>query len=280
MGELFNRTFALNLGGLEISSESVDGLSNDMLRCVFKIERSLNNSANTAEISVYNLAEKTRAQVSEDGLETSLAVGYSQRASVIFRGKLEAGKNRREGVDWITSFQSTDGGRELRQNRINEAFKTATVAQAFESVANALGVGVGNALEKIQAGNIRGALNSFGNGLVLSGPAKSELDRLARTFGYDWSVQDGQLQLLGPDDAIEPGDAIVLDRDRGMIGSPESGEKGIVEVRALLIPQLTPGRVVSLSSRQISGFYRVENVTYQGDTRGQDWYADLELKPR
>ena len=65
-----------------------------------------------------------------------------------------------------------------------------------------------------------------------------------------------------------------------MVGSPQPGENGIVEVRALLIPQLSPGRVVALSSRETSGFYRVEKVTYQGDTRGQDWYADLELKPR
>ena len=280
MGELFNRTFELNLGGTLISSESTDGLSNDMLRCVFKIERSNNPSANTAEISVYNLAEKTRAQVAEKGIETSLSVGYSQRASIIFRGKLEAGKNKREGVDWVTSFQATDGGRELRQARINESFSRVGVREAFERVTNALGLGLGNAIEKITGGNIRGALTSFGNGLVLSGSAKAELDRLARTYGFDWSVQDGQIQLLGPTDAIEPGDAIVLDRDRGMIGSPESGENGIVEVRALLIPQLTPGRVVILSSRQIEGNYRVESVTYQGDTRGQDWYADLELKPR
>lgn len=280
LGELFNRTFDLNLGGTSISSDSVDGTANDMLRCVFKIERGNDASANTAEISVYNLAEQTRSRVAEKGIETILAVGYSGRSSVIFRGKLEAGQNKREGVDWATTFQSTDGGRELRQARINKSFKTVSVTEAFQSVASALGVGLGNAIDKISEGNKRGTITDFANGLVLSGSARAELDRLVRTFGLDWSIQDGQIQLLGPRDAIEPGDAIVLDSDRGMIGSPESGEDGIVEVRSLLIPQLTPGRVVKLSSLQVSGFYRVENVSYQGDTRGSDWFADLELKPR
>ena len=186
----------------------------------------------------------------------------------------------RDGVNWVTSFQATDGGKELRQGRINLSFKKVDVREAFSRVAESLGLALGNAGQKIAEGNIRGALTEFTNGLVLSGPSKKEIDRLTKMYGYDWSVQDGQLQLLGPNDAIEPGDAIVLDSARGMIGSPESGEDGIVEVRALLIPQLTPGRVVALSSRQISGFYRVEKVTYTGTTRGQDWYADLELKPR
>jgi len=280
MGELWNRAFTLNLGGTRIASETVDGARNELLRVVFKVEASLAKSANTAKIEVYNLAETTRAKVSEKGIATTLEAGYSGRSSQIFGGKLEAGKSKRDGVDWVTSFQSTDGGPQLRAARINLSFKKVAATEAFQRVVDTLGIGIGNANEKMRAGNIRGKLEQFSNGLVLSGPSQRELDRLARTFGYDWSVQNGQLQLLGPTDAIEPGDAIVLNSDSGMIGSPESGEKGIVEVRSLLIPQLTPGRVVSLESRQINGFFRVEKVTYQGDTRGSDWYADLELKPR
>lgn len=280
MGTLFNRTFALNLGGTRVASETTDGARNEILRVQFKVEADLSKSANTAEIAVYNLAEQTRAKVNEKGILASLEVGYSGQSSEIFKGRLEAGKNQRDGVNWVTSFQSTDGGQELRRGRINLSFKKVSLRGAFERVAESLGLGLGNAIEKISEGNIRGVLTSFDNGLVMSGPARKELDRLASTYGYTWSVQNGQLQLLGPRDAIEPGDAIVLDSNTGMVGSPESGDDGIVEVRSLLIPQLTPGRVVALSSKQVSGFYRVEKTTYQGDTRGQDWYADLELKPR
>jgi hypothetical protein len=251
-----------------------------LLRVVFSVEQSLAKSPNTAEIQVYNLSGSTRTLVSEDDLEIELEAGYSGLSSVIFRGKVDAGKSQRDGINWVTTFQSTDGGKELRQSRINFNSRNTTVADAFDRVASAIGVGLGNAKEKIAEGNIRGALTEFSNGIVLFGPAKKELDRLASTFGYDWSIQNGQLQLLGPSDAIEPGDAIVLGPDTGMIGSPESGEKGIVEVRSLLIPQLTPGRVVQLKAAEIKGFYRVDRVAYQGDTRGQDWYADLELKPR
>lgn len=280
MGDLWNRSFVLNLGGTRVASETVDGARNELLRVVFKVEASLAKAVNTADISVTNLAESTRAKVSEKGIATTLQVGYSGRVFTIFGGKLEAGKSRREGVDWVTSFQSTDGAQQLRAARVNLSFKRVSAIEAFGRVADTLGLGLGNAVQKMREGNIRGALERFDNGLVLSGSSQRELDRLAKTFGYNWSVQNGQLQLLGPLDAIEPGDAIALNSRSGMIGSPESGEKGIVEVRSLLIPQLTPGRVVVLEARQLSGNYRVEKVTYQGDTRGRDWYADLELKPR
>lgn len=280
MGTLFNRTFALNLGGTLVSSETKDGARNEILRVQFKIERSLSSSANTGQVSVYNLAEATRAKVSDDDIDTELEAGYTGQSSTIFRGQLEAGVSQHDGVDWVTSFQATDGGKALRRTRINYSQKNISIGEAFDRIVAALGVGVGNAKAKIAEGNIRGALTGFSNGLVLSGPVKKELDRLAKTFGYSWSIQDNQLQLLGPTDAIEAGDAIILDSSRGMVGSPQSGEKGIVEVRSLLIPQLTPGRIVALSSRQVSGFYRVEKTTYTGDTHGRDWYADLELKPR
>lgn len=280
LGDLWNRSFVLNLGGTRVASETVDGARNELLRVVFKVEASLAKAVNTADISVYNLAETTRAKVATKGLATTLEVGYSGRSFQIFGGKLEAGKSRREGVDWVTSFQSTDGAQQLRAARVNLSFKRVSAVEAFGRVADTLGLGLGNAVQKMREGNIRGALEQFENGIVLSGSSQRELDRLARTFGYNWSVQNGQLQLLGPLDAIEPGDAIVLNSNSGMIGSPESGEKGIVEVRSLLIPQLTPGRVVELQARQIKGNFRVEKVTYQGDTRGKEWYADLELKPR
>ena len=41
MGELWNRTFALNLGGTLVASETKDGAKNEMLKVEFKVERSL-----------------------------------------------------------------------------------------------------------------------------------------------------------------------------------------------------------------------------------------------
>ena len=280
MGDLVNRDFTLNLGGTRVAAETVDGARNEILKVEFSVERSLSKSANTADVTVYNLSEQTRQLVSEKAIDTVLDAGYSGNSHTIFRGKLDAGKSWKNGADWVTNFQSTDGGKQLREKRINVSYSgKLSLEQVFDAVADSLGVGLGNAKQKIREGNIRGAFKDFQNGIALNGYSRDQLDKLTKAFGYTWSIQDGQLELLGPTDAIDRNDAIVLNSNTGLLGSPQSGEKGIIEARSLLIPQLIPGRVVSLDSKLLNGFYRVDRVVFTGDTRGQAWYADTELKP-
>lgn len=281
MGDLFNRDFAINLGGTRIASDTVDGEANNMLRVVFNVVRTRTRSANTASVEIWNLSEVSRGKVSQKDLETTIEAGYAGRASVIFSGNLDAGKNKRNGVDWVTSFESTDGGKKIRESRVNISFGGGiSIEQAINKAVDAIGVGLGNARKKIAEGNVRGALTAFGNGLVLSGSATDEFDKLVKSVGYDWSIQDGQLELTGPGDAIDENIATVLSKDTGLVGSPQQGENGIIEARSLLIPRLLPNRVVNLQSLEATGFYRIDRVEFRGDTYGQDWYADLELSPR
>lgn len=281
MGEYFNRSFALNLGGVRIASETIDGAINQPLRITFEIERDISREPNTASITVYNLREETRALVARKGIQTTLEAGYSNRSSQIFSGALEYGSTAREGPDWLTRFQSSDGAQQIRQARINLSFKPGvSVQEVMRRAAESMGVDIGNVVEKIQAGNIRGALQQFGNGVVLSGSAPAQLDKMAKMLGYKWSIQNGAIQVLEPGGAIDPNEATVLSPTSGLIGSPQTGDDGMIELRALLSPSLTPGRLVRIDAREIQGFYRIERAVFNGDTRGAAWYTDLEVSPR
>lgn len=281
MAEYSNRSFALNLGGARIASESVDGKINRPLRITFSIELDTSPEPNTAEVAVYNLREETRALVAKKGIPTTLEAGYSTRSSLIFAGKLEYGSTVREGPDWVTRFQSTDGAQETRKARINLSFKPGVdVREVMRRAAESMGVNIGNTIDKIKAGNIRGALQEFGNGIVLSGPARAQFDKIAKTLGYNWSIQNGEIQVLEPDGVIDPAEAVLLSPRTGLIGTPQTGEDGKIECRSLLSPSLTPGRLVRIEAREIQGFYRIDRAVFSGDSRGASWYADLEVKPR
>ena len=280
MGEFFNRSFSLNLGGKLIASESVDGNANHPLRVVFSIERDLTREPNAAEVTIYNLSETSRAKVADRAIQATLEAGHSGRSSTIFAGRLEYGSTSRDGPDWVTTFEATDGAKELRESRINLSFQPGIgVADVIKRAAEAMGVNVGNVADKVSSGNIRGAIQEFGNGIVLSGNATDQFDKVAKSLGYEWSVQDGEIQLLEQGGVTDENQAVKLTSSTGLIGSPQSGDDGVVEVRALLVPGLTPGRRVQVQSREVDGFFRVERTVYTGDTRGQDWYADLEVKP-
>lgn len=282
MAELFNREISVNLGGNLISTRNEDGKSVPILRVVFDVELTLEEEANSCDLQIYNLKESTRQLVSTKGLQTTVEAGYYGRESIIFAGELDYGSTTRSGPDWITEFQSTDKGKDLRESRINESMKAgATIDQVVRRSIEKLGVGAGNALEQIKKGNIRGALNAFAGGIVLSGPTKGQMTKLLDAAGFKWSIQQGDLQLLGPTDFIEPPGfrTPVLKSSTGLVGSPQPGEDGQITVKTLLLPELLPGRRVNVQSSIVDGFFRIERTRFMGDTWGGDWYAEIEGKP-
>jgi hypothetical protein len=52
-----------------------------------------------------------------------------------------------------------------------------------------------------------------------------------------------------------------------------------VKCKVLMIAGMVPGRKVRLKSDSFDGTYEITEVLYEGDTMGQDWGADLKLRP-
>jgi hypothetical protein len=79
--------------------------------------------------------------------------------------------------------------------------------------------------------------------------------------------------------------AILLTVNSGLIGSPQyatpdtKGQPSKLKVKSLLQYQFRCGGVVAIKTDTIDGQFRIEKLKFQGDTAGQDWYADLEVLP-
>jgi hypothetical protein len=284
MGRLFDREVVLNAGGLRIASRSVEGLAQPTLRVQFKVVKSLKRDPNTATVTITNLNGDNRAALQEKGIPTILEAGYVDNVSQIFAGVLQFGSSVKNGTDFLTTIQTGDGGDKYKTARINTSLKgPVDIKSVLQTAGEALGLNLGNLREKISQGSLRPALQEMTEGVVLSGKAEQVFTRIAKQMGYSWSIQDGQIQLLAPNEVIATSDAVLLTavdgRSTGLIGSPEPGEKGIVKARSLLQPDLLPGRKVQIQSREIDGFFRVEKAVFTGDTWGSDWYSDIEAKP-
>lgn len=266
--ELFGRRAVLTVGTTQI----------DGLRTVFKINQSDKPEPNGSEISVYNLSETTRGRIQDQTLPIALEAGYQDDISQIFSGNIrkDGVSSRRAGPDWITTFKSLDGGEAFINTRIQETFKAGTdLGTVLTKLAKSAGVGLGNALEKLRAGDPTGALTEFTNGVTLSGRNSREMERLFRSSGYDYSVQDGQLQVTRIGQANDQ-TAVLLSAATGLIGSPEPGAKGLTKIRSLLQPILRPRRKIELSTVELKGFYVARRVLHTGDTHGQAWYSEVE----
>jgi hypothetical protein len=278
--QIFNRDFAITVGNTLIQTRDPNSdEARPTLRVQFNIVKTAKREPNEAKITIYNLSPETRTALHVKNVPTLVEAGYVGTRHQIFLGDLVYSRSARQGTDWATSLQSADGASKIKGSRVNLSLKgPAKATDALKNVAEALGLKTGNLDKALAAGSLREKFQQFTQGVVLSGKADQQLDKITRSMGLTWSSQDGEIILLGPNDTLT-NQVRVLSPDSGLVGSPEPGDDGIVKARALLLPELSPNFRVQIDSAEVKGFYKILKTTYSGDTAGGEWYADIECAP-
>lgn len=286
MGRLYKRKAVLelirpiNVESLKpLNEESFNTIIIEDLRLRFSVTKSLEKTPNTSTIEVTNLAEQTRSFVQIKPLHVRLNVGYENTALTrLAVGDIIFATSRLMPPEWNTEIQIGDGARVYKFGRINTTLHRPSIDQVLQTIANAMEISVPS--------NINSELLTprFDRSVSLFGAAQIELTRLLDKINLFWSIQDGQLQILGPEE-VQSGQVIEISQDTGMIGSPEigapieAGKPPILNVTTLLEPRITPGRLIVVDSKVTQGTFRVERVTHTGDTRGPQWDSQIEAKP-
>lgn len=250
-------------------------------RITFQILQALFSVEDTAECEVYNLSETSRGQAAKPGASFTIEAGYEGSIGTIFRGQCRKVVSERQPTGFVTKMNALDGFQARRVTNLALAPGTR-VAEAIAAIAKAMGVDARRALQEIATGKFDRSFEVYSNGLSLTGTARDEMDKMSRTHGFDWSIVNGQLVIQLPREGSAE-TAILLSPETGLIGGPartldvKRGRRVIVKAKALLQPGLRPGRRVELRSHDISGSYKVYNVTHKGDTDGSDWYSECDL---
>ncbi len=285
MARLFRRSAAVAIAvpsGTKLNQFQADVVEITDLRFRFTVKKSLSKEPNTAEIVVTNLSERSRAELQDKSLRISVRAGYEDTVSTIFVGDARDVDSAQNGPDWETTIQCGDGERGYRHGRTNESFRAGTkVSDVVKKFAANMGVDVKFAEGFI--GELRG--KQFVNGYAARGRAARELDRVLKAYGYEWSVQDNQLQILKPGDGTTE-TVVELTTESGLVGSPtlgspqKKGKKPVLKCKSLLQPSIRPGRrIVIDSTTGIRGTFKVNQVTHTGDTAGGEWYTEVEAEP-
>lgn len=287
---------------VEIADLSVENKHGIGLRIAFEVKQSIDSKSNTADVTIYNLNDNSRGRVLKESPKFTIKAGYVYTGSsvagqlpevlpagLIFSGKASSAINRRADVGWETVISAEDG-KEEKQAIVNQSLAPgATVAQIVQTIAGKMKVNVTKAVAKARTGDFDGAIKQYANGFSLSGTAQMELDKLCSTIGADWSIQNGELQILLPTDTTEER-VIVLSPETGLINSPQtqwkkietvggdksSSKKLVMRAQSLLQPGLTPGRRVRIKSQSINGDFRIIGSTHSGDTDNDNWVSEVE----
>lgn len=275
--QLFQRAVRLT-----VATQQIEGLD-----VQFKVRKTSNKEPNTCECSVYNLSENSRALLAQKGVQLVLEAGYVGTLAQIFQGNATC-YHEHTGADWVTRLSVVDGERSYRYALVSENFRPGTmVHQVVSRVADALRLDAVDAVALVRANSTE----QFTQGYVAHGKASTELDKLLKGRGFEWSIQDGRLQVLKKGEHTSHRE-VVLTSDNGLIGSPSFGtasvgspepnqKKGprVLKLKSLLQPDLKPGRRVHVKSVGVNGVFRIITVTHVGDTGGADWYSEVEAQP-
>jgi len=279
---LWGRQFAITVDDIRFGIDFMnDGPYAETLGGQFQVSKTLEPEANTANLAIYNLNKDHRRQLNmlaSTGVFVEIEAGYIGNTGRIYRGWLRDVYSQKDGPTWVTAISSGDSEDRLAKARTNRAYAAGTqVDDILKDVLDDMGVGLGNALSAIRTGNLREAGREFINACVVSGSSKKQLERLLKSIGKEWSIQDGELQVIDRGTCL-PGPTIRIDSTTGMVGSPTVGNDGILRFRSLLNHEIVPGRALQVKSSEVSeAYYRAERCEYTCDTAGgKDWYVDVE----
>jgi hypothetical protein len=212
-----------------VSGES-DALDVSKLRITFEVKKTENETPNQAQIRIYNLAQEIENKIINEYTRITLQAGYQDHYGVIFDGEITQAKRGHDGVDTYLEINASDGD-QAYSAMINVTLSAgSSQSDHINAVANAMGIGTGH---------IETAGQKLPRGKVMYGHARDVLRTSAYSNGQNWSIQDGQLHILGQYSLL-PNQAVVLNSKTGLIGGAEQSTNGI-NARALLNPMLKIG---------------------------------------
>lgn len=259
------------------------------LRVAFEITKSMRSYPNLAKIDLYNPNEDTVNYIRARDPLVLLYAGYRDNARLIFKGRIRNLFVNKKGVDRIVIIYAGDGDRDWQRARYNKTLGgnvslKDTVLDIFQSFIS----------DDVSVGPVEGLTTIADKllGQTLSGSSKDIMDGLANDYGFEWSIQDGELTTQQLDAPLTSQTAVLINQTTGMVGSPTITEIG-ADATTLLNPDLLPGRAfrieadsqdVALPNLQFrrlkrtaaTGLYRAYEVMFIGDTRGPSWLAKVK----
>lgn len=292
MARLFDRRVAVTVDTFRFVSDPSltaepivlgDGIKIFGFKIAFKIELTHSSKPNKAEVQIWGLNEGTRGRIAVTTLKPQFIIeaGYVDTIAQVFKGEAVEISTTKNAPGVVTTVKGQDGFKASKQRISLSMSPGALVGDAIAQIAETLEVNATKAISRAKSGDLTGGVKQLFSGLSVSGNSQNELDKFAKTYGFDTSIQDGELQFLLPGETTKE-TAILLNEATGLIGSParviddKLPNKIIAKGRSLMQPKMSPGRRLEIESDEVDGSFRILSVIHSGQSDVGDFYSDFE----
>jgi len=252
----------------------------------FDVRKDRSESPNQVDIEVLNLGQSSKAALSKANTQVALRAGYAPEGGVLAVGQIVRVGTSWEGADSVTKLQLGDGILPLSATNVSLSFPVgASAGDVLEVLAGQMGLPY-----RVGAGVKLG--NSFATGYSYVGKVARAIGEVARRANARWSIQNGVLQLVAPNDKSTS--VYELTPSTGLLARVEELESTVVSGRVingrlpakgyvltcLLLPMISPNDWVRVESRDIRGDFVVDEVYHNGGNRDDSMTTRLTVYER
>lgn len=258
----------------------------DPLTIKFNVPFGDSDEVETIDIQVYNLKDSTINAITTN-TSAILSAGYVDDNGVIFNGTLKKKETKWEELDKITTFKCIDSPEDYTKTVFKKTFARNTPASTIlRELAQAAGLSIGEIDLPVDF--------IYRSGKVLNGKIKDLASEIAKDCEAKLHINKGRMFVR---DRVK-GDNLGLDisKETGLIDEPEEVEEEVKDekgskvknekkkikgykIKTLLNPRITTDVIIKLTSRKVSGVFRVSKGEHKGDTSGQEYYTECEVVP-
>lgn len=277
--ENWMRTYTMRCGregrkGFEIGNTS--DAAQECLRIAFSIEKSCEESPNSAKVQVWNLSPKSLGVLESKDCFVELKAGYGKNRPLILAGYVTSAITTADNADRVTELEVVDGFVELRDANISLSIKgKVSTKTIYKKIAEEMGVSVKFAKDL--------SFKKLPHGFSYVGKAKGALQKVAKYSKHKWSIQNQVLQVTNPGRSVSM-KAYLLSADTGLISIPKKVAVSIgdayvagYEVEYLLNGAIGVNDIVQLKSKSVNGRFLVYKVTMDGDNMEGDWICTAQI---
>lgn len=269
---------------MTIIPEDGNTITFDSLRVSFELTKSILSFPNLFKIDIYNPNEDTLSALQKKYTKLTFNAGYRGNIRLLFKGEIRNVFQKKQSADRVVTVYAGDGQRDWQNSFFNKTFtenvSTKAVIEEVMSTFKELSIGVLKGLPDV-ADKLRGQ--------SLSGSSKDILDNFANEYGFDWSIQDGEIITTPIESPITTTEAVLVNASTGMVGSPTITEVG-ADVTTLLNPSLLPNNAFQIDSvsadaqlgnlffrnvkrTSAEGLYKIQEVLFKGDSKDGQWLS-------
>lgn len=251
----------------------------------FNIHLSTDPEPNTATIIVYNLSPESRGKIRDKHQSVELYASYNGEEFLLFKGEISEIEHRRVGNEWRTIIEVGDGQKSYEELYFSKSFTEGTaISDIISDLSNQFELPVD--IQSLVPENIR-------SGISLDGKVKDVLNEIAGRFGFDWSVQQGVLEVTKPrEPSLAGSTAVVIRGDTGLLEPPTRTDDSIL-VKTMILPGIRPKGLMRLQSRSdliqldggtterqvdltTDGLYLIDQVRMIGNNYNSNFQAVVE----